>query len=310
LTIFQQGPEHQFAVIEMGANHPGEIAHLCTLAPPQVAVITQCAPAHLEGFGSVEGVAKAKGEIISGLRTDGVAIINADDSYADLWRGLAGTRRQISFGFSETADISAHVELDPENLGGYHVRLRGALVEGVEFSLRLPGRHNVANALAATACACALGISGEAVAAGLNAAEPVKGRMQLKPGINGARIFDDTYNANPGSLKAALEVLSACPGQRWLLLGDMGELGKEAEEFHSKAGIMARAYGVERVYATGELTRHTIAAFGREGKHFSSTTALAASIGSALNKDVTLLVKGSRSMQMERVVKALLANGN
>jgi UDP-N-acetylmuramoyl-tripeptide--D-alanyl-D-alanine ligase len=309
LTLFRQGPEHRYAVIEMGANHPGEIAQLCELATPDVAVITQCAPAHLEGFGSVAGVARAKGEIFVGLRDTGTAIINADDEYAPLWRTLAKDRRVMTFGLQNAADFSAEFAPDPGNFGGHRVSLRG-LGAVQEFSLRLPGRHNVCNALAAAACAHAAGAPATSIVAGLAAMESVKGRMQLKAGCNGAHVFDDTYNANPGSLKAALEVLAACPGERWLLLGDMGELGKEAEEFHHKAGIMAREFGVERLYATGELTRHTIAAFGPGGKHFSSTAALAASLGGALNNNVTLLVKGSRSMQMELVVKSLLANGN
>ncbi len=310
LTLFRQASEHRYAVIEMGANHPGEIAHLCTLAPPKVAVITQCAPAHLEGFGSVEGVARAKSEIFAGLQTDGTGVVNVDDAFAPFWQEVIGERSRLTFGLQNPADISATFTPDAAFFGGHRLKLRGERIDGLEISLRLPGRHNIMNALAAIACALALGIDTVHIAEGLSAMTPVQGRMQLKAGLNGARIFDDTYNANPGSLKAALEVLAACPGERWLLLGDMGELGEEAEEFHLKAGIMARNFQVDRLYATGELTRHTIAAFGREGKHFSSTTALAASLSSALTSNVTLLVKGSRSMQMELVVKSLLANGN
>lgn len=306
LTLFGLAEKHEYAVIEMGANHAGEIALLCQIAGPTIALVTQCAPAHLEGFGSVEGVARAKGEIFAGLGEEGVAVINADDEFADLWTAVAGTRRRVRFGLEARAEVTA--------------TLLGAVTDGSRFQLhtpagslalwlRLPGRHNVMNALAAAACTHALGLPLDRIGTGLESMRPVRGRLEACSGPRGVRVFDDTYNANPGSLQAALEVLASCAGERWLLLGDMRELGAHAEELHRHAGKMARALGVDRLYATGELSRHAVAAFGGGAKHFDSITALVASLTDDLHKDVTVLVKGSRSMQMERVVRSLQSVG-
>jgi UDP-N-acetylmuramoyl-tripeptide--D-alanyl-D-alanine ligase len=301
LTLMALGAEHQHGVVEMGANHPGEIARLAHIAVPQVGVITQCAPAHLEGFGSVEGVARAKGELFQGLPENGTAVINADDAHAGLWHELAGSRRRLTFGLDRDADVTGSWTFEGR---GYDVRLR---TPNGEASLRLPllGRHNVLNALAAAAAALALGLSLDPVVAGLERMRPVAGRLQPKRGPLGSRIVDDTYNANPGSLAAALSALEGIDGRRWLAFGDMAELGADAAEFHRQAGDMARGAGVERLYALGPLSRLTVDAFGVGGYHFAGHEALTSTIREGLGPDVTILVKGSRSMHMERVVQAL-----
>jgi len=307
LTLFGLGAEHRFAVLEMGANHPGEIRRLTNLARPDVAVITQCAPAHLEGFGTVEGVARAKAEIYEGLGANGTAIINADDDFSGLWRELSAARRQIRFGLRASADVTAE-DIAPLAAGGSGFRLqtpRG----GVAVRLPLPGRHNVANALAAAACCEALDVPLEDIAAGLAGVHPVKGRLERKPGLGSATILDDTYNANPASLGAALAVLAGMPGRHWLVLGDMGELGATSAALHREGGGQARASGVERLFALGPLSREAAAEFGAGARHFPGVPELVDAVKAGLAADVCVLVKGSRVMQMERVVQALLAGG-
>lgn len=308
-TLFELGQEHGYGVIEMGANHPGEIALLCELARPTVAVITQCAPAHLEGFDSLEGVARAKGEIFTGLGEAGVAIINADDEFAPLWRSMAARCRQVSFGLETAADVTA----TSLKSGSPSPESRFCLTTpagSTEVRLGFPGRHNVMNALAAAACAHALSMDPETIGQGLEAAKPVPGRLNFYQGPLGVRVLDDTYNANPGSLKAALQVLAACAPDRWLVLGDMGELGRNSEDYHRQAGILARELGISRLYALGELSRHAVDGFGRGGRYFTEVESLLAAIHSELHKNVTLLIKGSRSMRMERVVRSLVIAEN
>ncbi len=304
LTLFGLGGAHRYGVIEMGANHPGEIALLTRLVRPKVAVITQCAPAHLEGFGSIEGVARAKAEIYSDLDADGIAIINADDAYAGYWRSCCPATRQISFGLRSGADVSA---TQVQNNGGamHFVLHTGA--GKVPVRLPLLGAHNVMNALAAAACATALEIPLPRIASGLEAMRAVKGRLQLKPGCNGARVLDDTYNANPTSLQAAVDVLATFPGHHWLVLGDMGELGPTADDLHTRAGVSARQCGVERLFALGALSQCAARAFGAGAEHFTDSEALVARLRPALAADVAVLVKGSRAMAMERVVAAIVA---
>jgi UDP-N-acetylmuramoyl-tripeptide--D-alanyl-D-alanine ligase len=309
LTLFRLGGEHRYAVVEMGANHPGEIASLCGMARPTVAVVTQCAPAHIEGFGSVEGVARAKGEVFEALGPDGVAVINADDDYAGLWLGLAGRRgtacrAPIQFGLKNPADITAADLDDGDPLQGSRFVLKTP-GGSMEVRLPFPGRHNVMNALAAAASAHALGVELPAIVQGLESACPVHGRLELRKGGQGARILDDSYNANPGSLKAALELLAKCSGERWLVLGDMGELGPDAGDHHLRAGRMARESGVDRLYALGELSRRVVDGFGPAGRHFAGVDALLTAVRGDIHPGVTVLVKGSRSMRMERVVAAL-----
>ncbi len=305
LTLLRIGPAHRYAVIEMGANHPGEIAGLSRIAVPTVALITNAGPAHLEGFGSVEGVARAKGEIFQGLRAGGVAVINADDVHAGLWRSLAEAAgcRVSSFGAEHPAAVRA-----VRCVAQADATTRFALetpAGSVDIHLPLPGRHNVLNAAAAAAAALAAGVDLAAIRRGLESARGVAGRLQTQTGVAGARLIDDTYNANPGSLRAALETLTTFPGVHWLVLGDMGELGAEAPGLHADAGRVAREVGVERLFAVGALSRDAVQAFGPGARHFSDRDALVTAVRAALRPEVTVLIKGSRFMGMERVVQAL-----
>ena len=304
LTLFRLAPGYSYAVVEMGANHPGEISWLSRITRPDVALITQCAPAHLEGFGSVAGVAEAKAEIYDGLAPGGAAIVNIDDEYAGLWLERTRGNRQITFGTGPQADVRAdNIDLVPgAGRTRFDLVCNGA---GTAVELSLAGSHNVMNALAAAACCIAVDIPPAQVSAGLRRAQPVKGRMQLKTGLSGALIFDDTYNANPASLDAALRVANEMPGQTWLVLGDMGELGATAAGLHEQAGAGARELGIERLYGLGELAAHAVTGFGAGAAHFGALEDLVGTLRSELRPGVVLLVKGSRSMAMERVVAAL-----
>ncbi len=305
LTLFNLNERHRFAVIEMGANHAGEISRLSQMAKPTVALIAQCAPAHLKGFGSVEGVARAKAEIYEGLAANGTAIINSDDDYAGLWLGMTRRHRQITFGLKGNADVTArHIDM---NVSAGEITFTLVFAgDGININLRLFGIHNVVNALAASAACFALGISMAQIKTGLKKMQAVDGRMQLKAGINNARIFDDTYNANPHSLNAALRVVCELAGRSWLVLGDMGELGEASRHFHLQAGERARALGMERIYAIGPLSLETIRGFGVGGRHFEQVDELIDVLREDTVAGVNLLVKGSRAMAMERVVNALL----
>lgn len=305
LTLFGLGDEHQYAVIEMGANHPGEIKWLSEIAQPTVAVITQCAPAHLEGFGNIEGVAHAKSEILSGLLEDGVAVINGDDDFSDLWLEKSRHTNQLTFGLSKDNEVTAESLRIEEDKSTFQMITP---VGNIELTLNIPGKHNIMNALAAAACAISLGVVLSAIKQGLESVNAVKGRLQIKAGLQQCRIIDDTYNANPASLEAALKVLDNFPGRHWLVLGDMGELGKETEALHKYAGIVSKASGVERLYALGELTKFSIQSFGEGAYHASSYEKLVNLLKTEIESDVTILFKGSRAMGMERLVKALEVN--
>ena len=304
LTLFRLAAEHEYAVLELGANHPGEIAYLTDIARPVVGVVNNAGPAHLEGFGDVPGVAKAKGELFAGLAADAVCVINADDEFAGLWNSMAAPRRVISFGLNAVADVSANWRGD---IAGSDVEL---ITPAGTASLRLalPGQHNVMNALAATAAALAVDISLERIVSGLSSMRPVGGRWQLQPGINGAQLIDDTYNANPASLRVALELLSATDAETWLVLGDMGELGEEGERLHSQVGEEARQARVQRLFALGELAGKAAHTFGGGAETFTGMDALNARLEELLHSGVVILVKGSRAMHMERVVEALSAD--
>ena len=304
LTLFRLAPGYGYAVVEMGANHPGEISWLSSITRPDVALITQCAPAHLEGFGSVAGVAEAKAEIYDGLAPGGAAIVNIDDEYAGMWLDRTRGNRQITFGADPRADVRAvDIKLDA---GAGRTRF-GLEFDGArtDMELGLFGRHNVMNALAAAACCIAVDIPPDRVRTGLGKVRPVKGRMQLKTGLHGVSIFDDTYNANPASLGAALRVAREMPGQAWLVLGDMGELGDAAAGLHREAGAQAGELGVQRLYGIGELTAQAVQGFGPGASHFQAMDDLVDALRRELRPGVILLVKGSRSMAMERVVHAL-----
>lgn len=304
LTLLRLRQSHATAVIEMGANHAGEIARLTEIARPQVGVVTQAGDAHLEGFGSREGVARAKGELFAGLGSDGVAVINADDPYAPLWRRMAGESSVIRFGFSDLADARAtDLHMLPDGAGSEFTLI---VPEGrAQVMLPLPGRHNVMNALAAAACALALGMSAEDIAAGLAQVRAAPGRVVWKITRVGARLIDDSYNANPTSLRAALELLAAQHAERWAVLGSMAELGPDAPRLHEEAGRIARRLGIERLYATGALAPRYVAGFGAGARAFDDHEALLKALEPDLSPQVTLLVKGSRAAQMDRIVAAL-----
>ena len=307
LTLLRLKGEQAYAVIEMGANHPGEIACLTALARPDVAIINNAGPCHLEGFGDVAGVAQAKGEIFQGLGPDGTAIINSDDPYADHWRSLNRGRRIVDFGLDQPAAVSGQL-LDPAT---NHFRLRTHGQE-LEIQLPIPGRHNVRNALAAAAAALVVGATLDDVRQGLESLQGVGGRMQRLPGRHGGAIIHDAYNANPASLAAALQTVGAEAGSKWLVLGDMRELGPAADELHARSGEDARAAGFERLYALGEHSRAAVRAFGNGGTHFETVEMLTAALDDALHccsEPPVILVKGSRGMRMERVVATLAAPG-
>lgn len=302
LTLLSINRQHKAAIIEMGANHPNEISYLTAMARPDVALINNAAAAHLEGFGSLEGVAKAKGEIYQGLGKEGTAIINADDQFAPLWRQLTAQNRQLTFGLDQPSDVSCQWQGD---ISGNRMQVN---TPKGNFScvIKLLGRHNVMNALAATAASVAANVDLQVIADGIEAINAVPGRLQLKAGINGSRIIDDTYNANPNSLRAGLDVLASCEGKRFLVLGDMGELGDNSLELHEQAGKDAARLKIDRVYTLGGFSQEAAQAFGKNGQHYEDAEKLVESIAPRLSSDVTVLVKGSRMMRMERVVAALL----
>lgn len=305
LTLLKLRATHRFAVIEMGMNHAGEIDYLTHLCRPTIALINNAAPAHLAGLGSVGGVARAKGEIFAGLGDDGIAIVNADDAFHDFWRDLAAPRRVMTFGMLNDADVRARYQTGSQ---GARVTLTTPTGE-IGVTLKLIGRHNALNAAAAACAAIAAGASPTHIRTGLEKLVPAPGRLEVKVGLNAARVIDDTYNANPASVAVALDVLADFAGERVLVFGDMGELGDTAEAAHRDVGQAARAAGVKTLYATGALSKFAIAAFGAEsgfgGHHFADREALVAALVPQLHADMIVLVKGSRSAGMEKVVAAL-----
>jgi UDP-N-acetylmuramoyl-tripeptide--D-alanyl-D-alanine ligase len=299
LTLLQLNPTHRYAVIEMGMNHSGEIEYLTRIARPDVALINNASGAHLVGLGSVEAVARAKGEIFSGLKHRGTAVINADDANAPLWRSLAGVNPLLEFGLNPEADVCG--KWQPH---GYGLRLDVTAPQGIfTADLQIPGAHNARNALAATAAAIVLNISLEAIAAGLEKFSGVAGRLQRMGALHGATLIDDTYNANPASMRAAISVLAQSSGKHILVLGDMGELGDEAATFHAEIGSEARRAGIEKLYALGTLSGNTVREFGSGARHFERIEDLQAALEKELDSKTTVLVKGSRFMKMERVVQ-------
>ncbi len=302
LTLLRIRKEHDFAVIEMGANHFKEIEFLTKIARPDVAVVNNAGAAHLEGFGDLEGVAKAKGEIFIGLGTArGVAIINADDKFADFWKDSNKDRECLTFGISNEAKISGHLLSD----GGLMIKVGDSEVRA---NLKLLGRHNALNALAATAVSTALGIKLDTIIEGLESLQPVKGRLAPVAGIYNSQILDDTYNANPDSAMAALDVLAQRENTAFVL-GDMGELGENAEYLHKNIGRKAKVAGINRMYCLGKYSAKACYEFGDKGKSFNKMELLLKSlkedVANNMNENATILIKGSRTMQMERVVNAL-----
>jgi len=310
LTLLRLRQEQRSAVIEMGANHIGEIALLAGLARPDIGIVTQAGDAHLEGFGSREGVARGKGEMYTALGGRGIAVINRDDVYFDLWRELAGGSTVLSFGLSASANVRAEdIHGQPEHAPTATVFTLITPQGRARVELPLPGRHNVLNALAAAAAGLALGLDVAAIAAGLGQVRPVAGRLNWMSTPQGARLLDDSYNANPTSLRAAMDLLAALPGKRWLVLGNMGELGGDAEALHEEAGRSARLLGIDHLYTVGALAQHAAQGFGAQARHFPTAETLIEALRDDLAAtdagQVALLVKGSRSSRMERVVAAL-----
>lgn len=301
LTLCRLHEQHQYAVLEMGARQRGDIDVLAAIATPRIGLITNAGPAHLETFGSIRGVAEAKGEIYTCLPDDGVAIINADDEYANYWLGLCGQRRVIRFGRGANADVSC----DDEGPRCTFQTPRGEF----NVTLQLHGAHNVMNALAATAAALAVDIPLPSIAAGLASVGPEPGRLHYRYADGGWLIIDDTYNANPASLYAAIQTLTDEDGQElWLMLGDMGELGEGSRKLHAEIGEAARQMGVDRLYATGHWSEDAVLAFGHGGRHFTDRQSLVSAACADLKKGVRCLVKGSRSAGMEQVVQLLMGD--
>ncbi len=308
LTLLRLEPTHRFAVIEMGANHPGEIAYTSHYAQADVSVITNVGAAHIAGFGDLQGVATTKGEIISNLPAHGVAVINRDDAFYPFWRQLAGERQVVAFGVSDQAEVRASNIVSELTETGYQTRFELiTAARSMPVLLNLAGEHNVKNALAVVAVALQLGIEPDAITKGLAAVKPVTGRMQPLKGRLGNVVIDDTYNANPSSLTAALTVLE--PGRiNWLVLGAFGELGPDSEAIHAEMGLTIKQMPVQRLFATGELAKATVASFGEGAQFFDNQEQLISVLQQSLTGCETVLVKGSRSQKMENVVAALVDN--
>lgn len=305
LMLLSLRPEHRYAVLEMGMNHVGEIDYLSKLARPTLALINNAQRAHMGHFASVAEIAAAKGEIFNGLVADGLALIAVDEVSAPLWQQLAQGRRQTTFGWSQGDVQVRDVVLSTSGSQFEIVSASAAL----SIQLPVPGEHMVRNALAATSMALALGIEPEAIVRGLNGFGGVKGRLQLKTAANGARLIDDTYNANPDSVRAAIRVLAAEPSPRVLVFGDIGELGEFSADLHREIGQFAREQGIDRLYTLGAHSAQSAAAFGEGAQHFAAEAfpALLSALQTDLPTPASILVKGSRFMRMECVVEALLS---
>lgn len=295
LTLLRLRAEHRWCAIELGMNHRGEIAYLAKLAAPTVALVNNAQREHLEFMGSVDEVAAENASVYDALPANGVAVVNADDAHADYFRSRAGKRRIVDFGLSKAAVSGSYTLKDMSS------ELKLQTPDGdATATLAIPGLHNVRNAFAAAACAHAAGIGMQSIAEGLTAFRPYTGRLQVKQTKDGATVIDDSYNANPDSVRAAIDVLVSCPAPTVLVLGDMGEVGPKGPEFHREIGAYARSRGVTELLALGEASTHAVAAFGKGAKHFNDVDELVPAI-----RGRTVLVKGSRFMKMERVVAAL-----
>jgi len=303
LTLLTLDSQHRAAVIEMGMNHPGEIAYLARIAKPTVALVTNAQRAHLAGMGSIDTIAAEKGSVFQELGTDGVSVFRADDEWADLWRQQSAGHAAMTFGLEQPADVTGHYQAH-----GLDNRLTiTANGQHVEVTLALPGVHNARNALGAAAATLAAGVSLAAVAQGLNAFRGIKGRLQRRPGLNGALLLDDTYNANPDSVRAGIDVLASTVGKKVLVLGDMGEIGDMTGQFHDEVGGYAKSQGIDRLFALGDSSALAAYNFGLGGQHFKKFEDLVEALKAELTPDTTALIKGSRFMRMERVADAVAA---
>jgi len=306
LTLLGLNATQRAAVIEMGMNHPGEIAYLAPLGAPNVALVTNAQRAHLEGMGDMDEVAREKGSIFSGLLPNGVAVVNADDCYAETWRAMAAPHVVRTFGIDHVADVHGTVRQH-----GLETQLELNAPEGqASIRLRIPGRHNARNAVAAAAACLSAGIPLAAVVAGLEGFSGVKGRLQRRAGKNGAEILDDTYNANPDSVRAGIDVLAATIGRKLFVLGDMGEIGEASGQYHDEIGGYAKSQGIDRLYALGDAAQQAVRNFGEGARHYCNVEKLIAAVDKELGPETTVLVKGSRFMKMERVADALVAVAN
>jgi UDP-N-acetylmuramoyl-tripeptide--D-alanyl-D-alanine ligase len=304
LTLLKLRHQHQYAVIEMGMNHFNELEYLSLIARPNIALITNAGTAHIGELGSRENIAKAKGEIFSGLDENGIAIINADDVFANDWLLLNAQHKTLTFGLEKPADVHASYT---EKNGVSQVNLTTPN-GNIRFNLEVLGKHNIINALAASAVGVALGCSNAEIARGLESFSGVKGRLQLKAGINGALVIDDTYNANPDSMRAALDVLAMQKNSTIFVMGDMGELGIDAAKMHVEIGAYAQQKSIDTMYALGDLSLLACQEFGQNAQHFLTLDTLVEKLKAVMQPNVTVLVKGSRFMQMERVVNQLLSD--
>ncbi len=303
LSVLAMPSDTQFAVFEMGAGKPGDIEYLTSIARPDVGLVNNVAAAHLERLGDLAGVAQTKGAIISALPADGMAVINADDGYADYFIGLAGSRRMIRYGFAADADVRCEVAGEPA--GSFRI-VMGA--ESASVKLSLPGVHNICNALAAAAIASALGVPMATIKTGLESAAPVAGRLAARKHASGAAIIDDSYNANPGSFAAAIATLADKRGRRVLVMGDMKELGPDADALHEQVGARASDAGIDQLHAVGELSAFAVRAFDGVAFLHESQDELITALRPLLEDGTTVLIKGSRSSAMDKVVNALLAS--
>ncbi len=301
LTLLGLRASHRAAVIEMGMNHPGEIAYLAPIGAPGVALVTNAQRAHLEGMGDMDEVAREKGSIFAGLLPEGVAVINADDRYAASWRVQAAPHKVCTFGIDRPADVQAEVRQH-----GLETSLALSSPEGeATIRLRIPGRHNARNAVAAAAACLAAGVPMTAVVEGLEGFAGVKGRLQRRAGKGGAEILDDTYNANPDSVRAGIDVLASTIGRKLLVLGDMGEIGEASGQYHDEIGGYAKSQGIDRLFALGDAAQQAVRNFGEGARHYCNVEKLIAAVDKELGPETTVLVKGSRFMKMERVADAL-----
>ncbi|MGZ8163349.1 MAG: UDP-N-acetylmuramoyl-tripeptide--D-alanyl-D-alanine ligase, partial [Methylobacter sp.] len=309
LTLLRINEQHRYAVIEMGANHPGEIQYTSTYAQADVVVITNVGPAHIEGFGSVDGVARAKGEIIQTLKEHGIAILYRDDDYFSYWKSVAGIRKIMSFGLNDGADVTARSIKTEIRNNQFATTFELVTAQGsLAVKLKLAGRHNVINALTATAACLALDIELEQIKQGLESVIPVTGRLQPLVSRLGNIVIDDTYNANSASLKAGLDVLANCEGEPWLVLGAFGELGPESLKIHEEIGELIKSRGIVRLLAIGSDARNTVKSFGQGATFFETQQNLIEVLKQELKGDETILIKGSRAQRMENVAAALVEN--